>query len=90
MSRATAGYPPAQMPEDDDRREQLLRDIQVVDKRMKAERRRHEEAMEPLREEMKPLLKQLSAFDVGPRELAKALGLNPRRAKRLPLRRSDG
>jgi hypothetical protein len=75
---------------DADAKRALLREIETVRRRMDAERRRHNEAMNPLHEEMKPLMDQLAALEVGPRELAKALGMNPRRAKRLPSKRGRG
>jgi hypothetical protein len=75
---------------DEDRKKQLLADLRAANKRMSAERRRHEQAMMPLVEELDRLHKQLGVLDVSPREIARALGMAPRLAKRQPMRRSNG
>jgi ParB-like chromosome segregation protein Spo0J len=72
---------------DEEAKQRLLKDVETVWKHIKAENRRHREALKPLTEELDPLTKRLAEFDVSPRELARAMGLNPKRAKRLASRR---
>ena len=69
---------------DSDEQQQVVREINGVRDRIDAQHRRRHEATTPLQLELRDRLAELSGLGAGARDVAKALGLNPKLAKRLP------